>query len=234
MPPVFPVTGSSVSPVQKPQLWLADHCARVNVDKPGTFSDKTAGALAASVYCGQGEFPVPFGLPVLAKLVQAATSSSESAVSCALKVAGLVHSQDATVPVREQELDVDRVRCQGFEPGQEREVIRRILIIEFILIDRHPFGPQSIDLDISARTRMRADQIEHLLRSQAHEVGWVLRQNLCDRARGVRRAARILGATIASRDVGRVLRCRYWRLRIGEVFRNTDAKSRLVLNVSRP
>ena len=88
MPPVFPVTGSSLSPVQKPQLWLADHCARVNVDKPGTFSDKTAGALAASVYCGQGEFPVPFGLPVLAKLVQAATSSSESAVSCALKVAG--------------------------------------------------------------------------------------------------------------------------------------------------
>src|SRR5216683_805419 len=78
----------SVFPVQKPQLWLADHCALVNVDKPGTFSDKTAGASAALVYCGQGEFPVPFGLPVLAKLVQAATSSSERVASCVVKVAG--------------------------------------------------------------------------------------------------------------------------------------------------
>src|SRR5882724_6835979 len=81
MPPVFPVNGSSVSPVQNLQLWLVDHCARVNVDKLGTFSDKTAGALAASVYCGQGEFPVLFGLPVLAKFVQAATSWSDSVIS---------------------------------------------------------------------------------------------------------------------------------------------------------
>src|SRR6267154_507150 len=78
----------SVFPVQKPQLWLADHCALVNVDKPGTFSDKTAGASAALTYCGQGEFPVPFGLPLLAKLVQAATSSSERVASCVVKVAG--------------------------------------------------------------------------------------------------------------------------------------------------
>src|SRR5947207_15547883 len=88
MPPVFPVIGSSVSPVQRSQLWLADHCARVNVDKLGTFSDKTAAALAASEYCGQGEFPVPFGFPVLVTWDQAATSSSESAVSCAVKIAG--------------------------------------------------------------------------------------------------------------------------------------------------
>src|SRR6266568_2668958 len=66
---------------QKSQWWLAENSALVNVDKLGTFSDKYSGTPSWSTYRGQGEFPDQFGLPVAAKLVQAATSSSESVIS---------------------------------------------------------------------------------------------------------------------------------------------------------
>ena len=71
---------------QKPQLCAVPNDDHVNVDRAGTFSDKNSGAVdAAEIKRGQGELPLfGFGLPVAAKLVQAATSWSESVSSAAL------------------------------------------------------------------------------------------------------------------------------------------------------
>src|SRR5260370_30493784 len=70
---------------QKAQLCSAPNCALVKVDRLGTFSDRISGTPSWPTKRGQGAFPVPFGLPLRAKLVQAATSSSESLSSDAVR-----------------------------------------------------------------------------------------------------------------------------------------------------
>src|SRR5262245_26832967 len=52
-----------------------------------------------------------------------------------------VDAENSTVPVREQELDVDGVRRERDKAWHVREVIRRVLVVEFVLVYRHPFGP---------------------------------------------------------------------------------------------
>ena len=71
---------------QKPHLWAAENCALVYVDSFGAFSDRMELPLLAN--WGHGDFPVPFGLPVFARFVQAATSWSDRRVSLAFSSRG--------------------------------------------------------------------------------------------------------------------------------------------------
>jgi hypothetical protein len=70
----------------------------------------------------------------------------------------------ATMPEREQILDVSRVICQGYKSGHCREVERCRLVIEFIDKERYLGGQDFIDATFSAYSRVSPRSIPGLLR----------------------------------------------------------------------
>jgi hypothetical protein len=62
------------------------------------------------------------------------------------------NAQNSAVPEREQELDIEGVGCQGGEARHVGEVIGRILVVEFMFVDRivRPVRPQGTDDVIAA------------------------------------------------------------------------------------
>jgi hypothetical protein len=105
---------------------------------------------------GQGEFaPLGFGLPVAAKWVQAATSWLERISSSAVSAGDWLAPETPRIPPCQsgnKNWISMGVGCQGGEARHVGEVIGRILVVEFMFVDRivRPVRPQGTDDVIAA------------------------------------------------------------------------------------